>query len=145
MLSCAGAIVSHVLEAGGQCRIGRRFQNAVEPPMKPRRAIAAIPAFFMLTLLPAASAAADAEGHAQAGLAYAEEVCSGCHSVGAGGKTSPNIKAPPFQVIASSTLVTSREIEAWLMSSHPDMPDLMVPADKRADMLAYLKSLGHKQ
>ncbi len=89
--------------------------------------------------------AADAGGNARAGLAFAEEVCSGCHSVGAGAKTSPEIKAPPFQVIADSKLVTSREIEAWLMSSHPGMPDLMVPAEKRADILAYLKSLGHKQ
>ncbi len=89
--------------------------------------------------------AADTGGNARAGLAFAEEVCSGCHSVGSGAKTSPEIKAPPFQVIADSKLVTTREIEAWLMSSHPGMPDLMVPADKRADILAYLKSLGHKQ
>ena len=89
--------------------------------------------------------AADTAGNARAGLAFAEEVCSGCHAVGAGAKTSPEIKAPPFQVIADSKLVTSREIEAWLMSSHPGMPDLMVPAEKRADILAYLKSLGHRQ
>ncbi len=112
--------------------------------MKTLRVILAVPAFFMLAPSPADAVAADAAGNAQAGLAYAEEVCSGCHSVGAGAETSLNIKAPPFQVIASSKLVTSREIEAWLMSSHPDMPDLMVPADKRADILAYLKSLGHK-
>ena len=113
--------------------------------MKTLRVILAVHAFFMLALLPAAAAAADAAGDAKAGLAYAEEVCSQCHSVGAGAKISPVIKAPPFQVIASSKLVTSREIEAWLVSSHPDMPDMMVPADKRADILAYLKSLGHKQ
>ena len=76
------------------------------------------------------------------GLAYAKDVCSECHAVQAGQKVSPNIKAPPFDVIAHSTLVTMREISAWLQSSHPDMPDLLVPHDKREDVIAYLKSLG---
>ena len=112
--------------------------------MKRQAAMLATAVLFMATFVTATAGIAETAGNAQAGLAYAEEVCSACHSVGAGAKTSPEIKAPPFQVIADSKLVTSREIEAWLMSSHPGMPDLMVPADKRADILAYLKSLGHK-
>ena len=94
-------------------------------------------AVLSLSLAPVAVRAAD-DGNPDAGLAYAREVCSGCHAVEKGQTVSINIKAPPFDTIATSKLITSREIVGWLQSSHPDMPDLMVPPDKRADVVAYL-------
>lgn len=90
----------------------------------------------------AAGALAAGPGDPVKGLAYAKDVCAECHAVNAGAKVSPNIKAPAFQAIAHSKLVTTREITAWLQSSHPDMPDLLVPHDKREDVIAYIRSLA---
>ena len=105
--------------------------------MRSRKMLAAL----TLMLLSANVMAAE-PGDPVKGLAYAKDVCAVCHAVGAGQKVSPNIKAPPFEVIAHSNLVTMREITAWLQSSHPDMPDLLVPRDNREDVIAYLLSLG---
>ena len=104
------------------------------------RSLEKLAALFLLLLPPGALAVEP--GDPVKGLAYAKDVCADCHAVGAGQKVSPNIKAPPFEAIAHSKLVTMREITAWLQSSHPDMPDLLVPHDKREDVIAYLKSLG---
>lgn len=79
---------------------------------------------------------------AAAGKAYAAQVCAPCHAVGSDDAASVNLKAPPFKVVANSKLVTSREIDIWLQTAHPDMPDLVVPAEKRADLIAYIDSLG---
>jgi mono/diheme cytochrome c family protein len=94
-----------------------------------------------VAVLPIAASAAEA-GDAAKGLAYAEKVCAGCHAVQAGAKVSINLKAPPFALIAHTKLVTNREISVWLQSSHPDMPDLLVPPDTRDDLIAYITSLG---
>lgn len=96
---------------------------------------------FAIVLLPASGLAAET-GDPEKGLSYAKEVCADCHAVLPGQKVSPNIKAPSFGTIAHSKLVTTREIRAWLQSSHPDMPDLVIPPEKREDVIAYLKSLG---
>lgn len=98
-------------------------------------------AALTLGLLPPSVLAAE-PGDPANGLAYAKEVCASCHAVVAGQKVSPNIKAPPFETIARSDLITKREITVWLMTSHPDMPDLLVPHDTRDDVIAYLLSLG---
>jgi hypothetical protein len=37
--------------------------------------------------------------------------------------------------------LTPAQIEGWLTSSHANMPDLQVPGDKRADLVAYIGSL----
>ena len=97
-----------------------------------------------LTIFLALSAFAQEHGDPKAGLAYARQVCADCHAVQAGETVSINIKAPSFATVANSGLVTQREIIGWLVSSHEDMPDLKVPADKRDDVVAYIMSLRVK-
>ncbi|MCB1485570.1 MAG: hypothetical protein KDJ17_11835 [Hyphomicrobiaceae bacterium] len=84
------------------------------------------------------------QGSADAGHSYANAVCSKCHAIEAGQKSSPEIKAPPFSTMVTNVKLTSQDIEGWLTSSHKEMPDVAVPADKRADLIAYIKSLALK-
>lgn len=85
-----------------------------------------------------------AKGSADAGRTFANAVCAECHSIERGAKSSPNIKAPPFSAMIKSVKLTPDQIEGWLTSSHTFMPDFSVPADKRADIIAYIESLALK-
>ena len=92
-----------------------------------------------------AEEAKPAKGDVSSGKSYAQSMCASCHSIGKGASVSPNVKAPPFDVVAKSKLVTSREIDIWLQTAHPDMPDLVVPAAKRSDVIAFIESLADKK
>lgn len=100
----------------------------------------------VLILLAAAAAplpasAETAKGDAAAGKVYANSACANCHSIEPGAKSSPDVNAPPFAVMINKVQLTPAQIEGWLTSSHANMPDLQVPADKRADLIAYIESL----
>lgn len=84
-------------------------------------------------------------GSADTGRTFANAVCAECHAIEAGAKSSPNSKAPPFASLVSAAKLTAQDIEGWLVSSHKEMPDFAVPADKRADLIAYIKSLALKR
>ncbi len=99
--------------------------------------------------LPAADAAPAAkdttfEGNAGLGQSYARANCAVCHGIEATAQSSPNIKAPPFAKLAKSAKLTATELEGWLLSSHPNMPAVNVPAERRADLIAYIKDLALK-
>lgn len=93
---------------------------------------------------PAQADPASETGQADVGRVYANAVCAPCHAIEAGAKASPNLKAPPFSTFVTSARLTSAAIEGWLTASHANMPDLAVPADKRADLIAYIRSLALK-
>ncbi|MEQ1714886.1 MAG: cytochrome C [Hyphomicrobium sp.] len=109
----------------------------------PARTLLLVSAFILSA---ASGALADppkpAQGDVLAGKGYAELKCTPCHAIDEATKVSPNIKAPPFKLVATSKMVTAREIDIWLQSAHPDMPDLIVAAEKRADLIAYIESLA---
>lgn len=91
-----------------------------------------------------AAAQEPSAGSAEAGQTYARNVCAECHSVEPGAKSSPEIKAPAFAVIAKGKLPTPAEIDGWLVSSHANMPDMAVPRERRADLIGYIRSLAVK-
>jgi len=78
---------------------------------------------------------------ANRGLAYAQVACATCHAVTATDPHSPNPEAPPFVVIANLPGMTPTALNAWLHSSHPSMPNLIVAPSDRSDLAAYLQSL----
>jgi len=82
-------------------------------------------------------------GDATAGHAYATKVCAECHEVEAGNSFSPNPDAPSFQEVADTPGMTARALAVWLQTSHPTMPDLIIPADDKDNVIAYILSL-HK-
>jgi mono/diheme cytochrome c family protein len=94
-----------------------------------------------------ALALATAQGQAQEigqpgrGLALAQRLCAQCHAVQKGQARSPNGDAPRFQVIAAVPGMTSIALSAALGSSHRSMPNIMLEADERADIIAYILSL----
>lgn len=80
-------------------------------------------------------------GQASRGLALAQHLCTQCHAVQKGDKQSPNGDAPRFQVIASVPGMTAMALSAALNTSHASMPNIMLQADERADIIAYILSL----
>lgn len=87
-----------------------------------------------------------AVGSANAGLgrAYAERTCTACHAVGASEMRSPDPRARSFDAIASTPGMTRTALDAWLHSSHTNMPNLIVEPEHVDDLYAYLFTLKHR-
>ncbi len=81
------------------------------------------------------------EGSAAAGLAYARAACSECHAIRGDDYLSPNPKAPPFAKIANSPGITGAALYVILQTPHRNMPDFIIPAKDKADVVAYILSL----
>ena len=94
------------------------------------------------TTLIASAVHAQKVGNADEGLAYARAHCGECHGVEAGREDfSPNMDAPDFAVVANTPGMTERAIVVWLQTSHPTMPNFMIPEEARDDLVAYIMSL----
>ncbi len=91
-------------------------------------------------LLPLA-AHAEEPGDKLAGLGYARTNCTECHAVVAGSPWSPNVKAPTFEAVARTPGMTGRALAAWLQTSHPSMPNIILGKEDRDNVIAYILSL----
>lgn len=91
-------------------------------------------------LLPASAFAVEL-GSPQQGYAYAQSACAECHEVEAGASFSPNPDAPSFQEVADSSGMTARALAVWFRTSHPTMPNLIIPEDDMDNVIAYIMSL----
>jgi mono/diheme cytochrome c family protein len=95
------------------------------------------------------STASAQQGNAEAGRALAVEVCAGCHAVLPGEGVDPDPDPLPFQElvplpfedIANTPGVTEIVLTAWLPTSHPSMPDIVLTDDERKNVIAYILSL----
>ncbi|MGE0022299.1 MAG: c-type cytochrome [Hyphomicrobium sp.] len=93
-------------------------------------------------LIAAGGAEAQDLGDARLGGDYARAHCAECHGVEAAGDDfSPNPDAPDFSVVANTPGMTARAIVVWLQTSHPSMPDLIIPPEARDNLVAYIMSL----
>jgi mono/diheme cytochrome c family protein len=96
---------------------------------------------LVLTLSPV-TARAEQLGNAEKGLAYARAHCGECHGVEAADKDfSPNVDAPDFSAVANTPGMTERALGVWLQTSHPTMPNFLIDAEDRDDVIAYIMSL----
>jgi mono/diheme cytochrome c family protein len=75
------------------------------------------------------------------GQSYARMVCAECHAVEKAQTRSPNAMAPAFAVVASTSGMTELALRTWLQTPHPTMPNLVLKADERDDVVAYILSL----
>jgi mono/diheme cytochrome c family protein len=75
------------------------------------------------------------------GLAYAQKTCSGCHNVLRTGAASPNKDAPPFNQIANTPGMSITALTVWSRTSHPTMPNLVIPPNDIDNLIAYIMSL----
>ena len=98
-----------------------------------------------LTLAASSSAMAQTDGDASRGLAYAQKVCAECHAVSASQPISPRPGVTPFNVIANAPGMTPTAILVWLQTPHPTMPNLMIDAKDKSDVIAYIASLKSAQ
>jgi mono/diheme cytochrome c family protein len=88
---------------------------------------------------------AEQVGNVQDGLAYARAHCGECHGVEATAQDfSPNVDAPDFSVVANTPGMTERALGVWLQTSHPSMPNFIIPPEQRDNVIAYIMSLKSK-
>jgi mono/diheme cytochrome c family protein len=80
-------------------------------------------------------------GRPSQGLASAQRLCAQCHAVEKEQARSPNEAAPPFGHIAAVPGMTAIALTVALTTSHRTMPNIMLEADERADIIAYILSL----
>jgi mono/diheme cytochrome c family protein len=69
---------------------------------------------------------------------FARQVCAACHGVEHGQPSSPNPQAPPFDAIAGTR---GMALYAFLRTSHPTMPSLILERDETSDAVACILSL----
>ena len=79
-----------------------------------------------------------------AGKSLAEGWCSNCHVVSPAQQRGTSIGAPPFSAIAQMSSTTPMSLRAFLMTSHPPMPDLHLTRDEIDDVSAYILSLKRR-
>ena len=97
----------------------------------------------IMIALPLATGCGEAEemGQPGRGLALAQRLCAQCHAVRKDQARSPNENAPGFEVIASVPGMTATALSAAINTSHRSMPNIMLEADERANIIAYILSL----
>ena len=101
----------------------------------------------LLSIVAGAAAAQDSTfgGDAQAGRAFALEVCTPCHVVSSRQLSPARLAVGPrFEAIANSPGVTAAGLRAFLATPHKTMPNLILAPDEAADVVAYLLSLRHQ-
>lgn len=76
-----------------------------------------------------------------AGLAYAQAHCASCHAVRADERYSPNPEATPFATLASTSGMTGYALAAWLRTSHPTMPNIIVEDARIEEVWDYMQTL----
>ena len=97
---------------------------------------------FVLCVVP--FAAADEGRDASRGRAYAQGICAECHAVQPGDVQVTRPGIPSFKTIANTPGMTARALMVWLQTPHPTMPNLIVDAQDRDDVIAYILSLQDK-
>ena len=100
-----------------------------------RNSIAPIVAFGALLI--SAPGFGQEVGNAQRGLNLAQSTCAVCHGTRKG-QTSTNRQAPPFDAIAQVKGMSAMALNVALLSSHRSMPNIVLDAKERADVVAYI-------
>jgi mono/diheme cytochrome c family protein len=94
------------------------------------------PLFAPILLASVAAAFGQQGGDATAGRRLAEASCLQCH-----GSPTAKVKAPAFAAIAAMPSTTAQALGVFLRTSHAAMPNLILSASERDDVIAYILSL----
>jgi mono/diheme cytochrome c family protein len=104
--------------------------------------VLAVPMVALLSVLDAVQQLPAQEiGDVPNGRHIATTVCVACHMVGKGEFLSPADGAPAFARIAATPGMTSIALSAALLTSHRQMPNIILQPDERRDVIAYILSL----
>lgn len=96
-----------------------------------------------LSMVCSAAQAQDA-GDTARGLEYAQRHCAECHGVLPGDRESSRPPIATFRSIANTPGMTGTALAVWLRTPHKNMPNLIVAAEDRADLIAYILSLRER-
>ena len=66
--------------------------------------------------------------------------CAVCHGTRKG-ETSASRQAPPFDAIAQVKGMSAMALNVALLSSHRSMPNIVLDAKERADVIAYILTM----
>ena len=99
---------------------------------------------ILALLSPTSPALAVELGNAAAGLEYAQKFCADCHTVEEG-TVMLFTDVPSFQEVADTKGMSARALVVWLTTSHPNMPDIIIPPDDIDNVVAYIMSLRTKK
>ncbi len=105
-----------------------------------RRLLYLLPLFWACT-----STAQELQGDPLAGGKLAREVCAACHIVGDDQLVDPDVGAPTFFEVIDDPSVTELSLRAFLRTSHPTMPNLILTPQETDDIIAYILSLRSAQ
>jgi len=105
---------------------------------KARQAVALTAALAATTFSAKAQEADIAAGHA-----FAREACKVCHAVEPSRLPRRFETGPAFRNIANTPGMTTTALTAFLTTSHPKMPNLILTPKEMADVTAYILSLRH--
>lgn len=119
---------------------GATAQEAVPPEAPPDAGTSPV---APEAVVPEGTVAAAPAPSARTGKAYLEQVCSGCHAVGAVGD-SPNLLAPPFREMMKEYKAEDLEesLAEGIVTGHPDMPEVVLDPPQIANVVAYLDALA---
>ncbi len=89
--------------------------------------------------------AASGSSTVAAGRQIAENLCAGCHAIGAEGE-SPHADAPPFRTLSERYPVRLLEeaLAEGIAVGHEDMPEFQLEADQVEQLIQYLESIQAK-
>jgi mono/diheme cytochrome c family protein len=73
------------------------------------------------------------------GETLAKRWCAACHVV-ASDQQRGTIQAPPFSAIANKSDFNETTLAYFLLTPHPQMPDMSLTRSEAADLAAYIKT-----
>lgn len=80
-------------------------------------------------------------GNPRRGEALARQICAECHAVGHRRLRSPNPQSPSFVAIASTPGMNGLALNAFLHTSHANMPNIILTGDQAQAIIAYILTL----
>jgi mono/diheme cytochrome c family protein len=105
-----------------------------------RRLLYLLPLFWAWT-----STAQELPGDPIAGGKLAREVCAACHIVSDDQLVDPDVGAPTFFEVIDDPSVSELSLRAFLQTSHPTMPNLILTLEETDDIIAYILGLRSVQ
>jgi mono/diheme cytochrome c family protein len=88
-----------------------------------------------------AAKAQEGPGDLAAGHALAHDVCLLCHEIERDPQPRILDIAPDFRTIAETPGITATALSAFLLTSHPKMPNIILSKEESSDVVTYILSL----
>ena len=106
--------------------------------------IAAVLGIFLAMAARAEGAGKPPIGDSWQGRRYAVQYCASCHDVRSrSSDTATESAAPSFHAVANAKTTSAIGLNVFLVSPHRAMPNFIISAKDRRNVIAYILSLRH--